>query len=101
MKNILVTGGVGFIGTNLITDLVKLGYNVTSLDDYSAGLKTNEIQGAKYVNLDIELIDKIGADIDICFHLAAKSRVQPSFKDPREYFRVIQIGPQNILQLYR
>ena len=98
MKNILVTGGVGFIGTNLITDLVKLGYNVTSLDDYSAGLKTNEIKGVQYINLDIESIDKIDADIDICFHLAAKSRVQPSFKDPKEYFRVNVQGTMKVME---
>ena len=98
MKNILVTGGVGFIGTNLITKLVKLGYNVISLDDYSAGLKTNEIEGVEYVNLDIESIDKIDGNIDICFHLAAKSRVQPSFKDPREYFRVNVQGTMEVMQ---
>ena len=98
MKNILVTGGVGFIGTNLITDLIKLGYNVTSLDDYSAGLKTNEIKGVQYVNLDIESIDKIDTDIDICFHLAAKSRVQPSFKDPKEYFRVNVQGTMKVME---
>mgnify|MGYP006150111503 FL=1 len=98
MKNILVTGGVGFIGTNLITELLKLGYNVISIDDYSSGLKTNEAKNAQYINLDIESIDKIDTDIDLCFHLAAKSRVQPSFKDPTEYFRVNVHGTMKVME---
>ena len=39
MKNVLITGGVGFIGTNLAEFLLELGYNVYSLDNYSFGLK--------------------------------------------------------------
>jgi UDP-glucose 4-epimerase len=50
MKNILVTGGVGFIGSNLIKVLIDQGFNVTSVDDYSSGLESNEVKGAKYIN---------------------------------------------------
>ena len=59
MKNVLITGGVGFIGTNLAEELVKQNYNVMSLDNYSFGSKENEIEGVKYFNSDIEDIDKI------------------------------------------
>ena len=98
MKKILVTGGAGFIGSNLILELVRQGYDVTSIDDYSSGLKKNEIKGAKYVNLDIDFIDKLDEKFDICIHLAAKSRVQPSFKDPKEYFRVNVNGTMKIME---
>ena len=99
MKDILVTGGVGFIGSNLIKELINQGHRVTSLDDYSSGLKSNEIDGAKYVNLDIESIDKLNGSFDICVHLAAQSRVQPSFKDPkREYFRVNVQGTMRVME---
>ena len=98
MKNILVTGGVGFIGSNLIQVLIDQGFNVTSVDDYSSGLKTNEVKGAKYINLDIESIDKVDGKFDLCIHLAAKSRVQPSFKAPTEYFRVNVQGTMQIME---
>jgi UDP-glucose 4-epimerase len=98
MKNILVTGGVGFIGSNLIKVLIDQGFNVTSVDDYSSGLKTNEVKGAKYINLDIESIDKVDGKFDLCIHLAAKSRVQPSFKAPTEYFRVNVQGTMQIME---
>ena len=98
MKNILVTGGVGFIGSNLIKALIDHDFNVTSVDDYSSGLKSNEIKGAKYITLDIESIDKVDGKFDLCIHLAAKSRVQPSFKDPTEYFRVNVQGTMQIME---
>ena len=51
--NILVTGGAGFIGSNLVSKLFIDGFNVISLDNYSFGKKENEIVGVKYYNLDI------------------------------------------------
>ena len=98
MKKILVTGGAGFIGSNLIEELIRLGYDVTSVDDYSAGQKKNEIQGAQYINLDIEFIEELDNKFDLCFHLAAKSRVQPSFNEPEEYFRVNVTGTMKIME---
>ena len=44
MKKILVTGGAGFIGSNLILELVRQGYDVTSIDDYSSGLKKTRLK---------------------------------------------------------
>ena len=45
---ILVTGGAGFIGTNLIKKLIKQNHIVHSLDNYTTGLNTNEITGCKF-----------------------------------------------------
>ena len=99
MKKVLVTGGVGFIGTNLIKSLLKKDIKVVSLDNYSTGYKLNEMKGVKYYNLDIEEIDKINEqDFDICFHLAAQSRVQPSFDDPQESVRVNVTGTTRVIE---
>ena len=98
MKKILLTGGAGFIGSNLVFELVNQGYDVTSIDDYSAGLKKNEVAGAKYINMDIDMVDNVDNDFDLCFHLAARSRVQPSFSDPTEYFRVNVNGTMKIME---
>ena len=48
MKKILVTGGAGFIGSNLIKELKVQNYDVVSLDNYSTGNSKNEILGVKY-----------------------------------------------------
>ena len=98
MKNILITGGVGFIGTNLAKELVKQNNNVISIDNYSFGSKENEIDGVKYYNYDIEDIDKITESVDVCFHLCAMARVQPSFEDPMEYFRVNVQGTTKVME---
>ena len=98
MKNILITGGVGFIGANLAEELVKKKYNVISLDNYSFGSKENEIKGVTYFNHDIEDINKINKSIDVCFHLAAMARVQPSFEVPMEYFRVNVSGTTKVME---
>ena len=95
---ILVTGGVGFIGTNLVKKLITMGKDITSIDDYSTGLKKNEIKGVKYIKSDIELIDKIDTEFDLCFHLAAQSRVQPSFENPEESIRVNVNGTTKVME---
>jgi UDP-glucose 4-epimerase len=88
---ILVTGGAGFVGTNLIKRLLKDGHTIVSLDNYSTGLKSNHQPGVLYVECDIKDIDTERDDsywngYDIVFHLAAKARIQPSFKNPLDYF---------------
>lgn len=86
-KTILVTGGVGFIGTNLIEFLIKK-YDIISIDNYTTGLKENEIDGVKYYNGDIRNISdySIYGHFDVVFHLAAIARIQPSFSNPIDYF---------------
>jgi UDP-glucose 4-epimerase len=99
---ILVTGGAGFIGTNLIKRLLKEGHEVVSLDDYETGLQENEVEGATYVTGDIEsLMYWKGEDFDLVYHLAALSRIQPSFEDPTECFRVNAQGSQVVAEWAR
>jgi|TARA_A100001015_G_scaffold229430_1_gene259414 UDP-glucose 4-epimerase len=99
MKKALVTGGAGFIGSNLIKHLLNNGYIVVSLDDYSTGIKSNEFEGAQYLNKDIEDIMTItDSDFDVCFHLAAQSRVQPSFDNPQESVRVNVSGTTKVME---
>jgi UDP-glucose 4-epimerase len=96
--NILVTGGAGFIGTNLIKSLLKKNHTVYSLDDYSTGLISNEIQGCTYIQGDIHYVSSITENIDLIYHLAAKARIQPSFEIPEEYIKTNFAGTYNIVK---
>jgi len=87
---VLVTGGAGFIGTNLIKKLINEGHDVISIDNYITGYKSNHISGAKYIEFDIRNITDYSAfgKFDIIYHLAALARIQPSFKTPIETFEI-------------
>jgi len=92
---ILVTGGNGFIGVNLIKKLIKEGHTVVSLDDLSTGLRENQVDGAHYIYGDVEQIKYWDSrNFDLCYHLAALSRIQPSLQNPTETFRVNTEGVQ-------
>jgi UDP-glucose 4-epimerase len=86
--NILVTGGAGFVGTNLIKQLLKERHQVLSVDNYHTGLKSNHQPGAQYIEFDIRNIDDYSSwgEFDVVYHLAAIARIQPSFKEPYDYF---------------
>lgn len=102
MSKILVTGGAGFVGTNLVIELLRLGHDVVSIDDYSIGSEENHQKGAKYINGDINQIEElIKNEFDCCFHLAGLSRIQPSFEDPKETFRVNTEGTLKVLEWAR
>lgn len=101
MKKILVTGGAGFVGANLIEELLKLNYEVISIDDYSIGTEDNHVDGAKYYKININDINTFSHKVDYCFHLAGLSRIQPSFQNPSNTFNVNTLGTQNIIEWCR
>ncbi len=93
MKFIIITGGAGFIGTNLIKSLLKLGYkNIISIDNYSTGLKKNHIKnpGVKYIDADtndfFNKFKKIRDQIRVVFHFAEFSRIAQSFENNERCF---------------
>ena len=98
MKNILITGGVGFIGSNLARELLKRNYNVTSIDNYSFGSKDNQIEGVEYIDEDINNISNLQLKFDTCFHLAALARVQLSFNNPSDYFYSNVSGTERVME---
>ena len=99
---ILVTGGAGFIGSNLIQALLISKHEVFSLDNYSTGYKSNEVSGCSYVNDDLLNIDKV-FDIcfDVIFHLAALARIRPSFLKPHDTFVSNVNGTESVLEYAR
>jgi UDP-glucose 4-epimerase len=99
---ILVTGALGFVGKNLCKRLIEEGYDVIGLDNYEIGKATDEVEGVKYIPWDIEQIEYLKGDgIDLCFHLAALSRIQPSFEQPSETFRVNTRGTEAVCEWAR
>ena len=101
----LVTGGVGFVGTNLIKRLLNDGYDVTSLDNYSTGFKENEQKGCTYINGDVRDLEFWGGRLEkmdmipnVIFHMAALARVHVSIKNPAETIKNNFDGTLNILE---
>ena len=83
MKKVIVTGGLGFVGSNLVDKLVELKYDVIVVDDLSYGKEEYMNPSAKYVIDDFKnYLLKANKEIDIVFHLAAEARIQPSFGNP-------------------
>tara|TARA_B100000965_G_scaffold196222_1_gene163891 strand:- start:1051 stop:1941 length:891 start_codon:yes stop_codon:yes gene_type:complete len=98
----LVTGGAGFIGSNLVDKLISLDYNVIVIDNESA--KENEqfywnknAENYKYDICDYDKIKSLFNNVDYVFHLAAQSRIQPSIIDPNYTFKVNCEGTLNVL----
>ena len=105
MKTSLVTGGCGFIGSHLVDRLIQIGHKVRVIDDLSA--QENEKfyynDQAKYWDYDVSKSDCgfIFNNIDYVFHLAARSRIQPTIGSPNECFEVNVVGTQRVLEWSR
>ena len=103
MKRVIVTGGAGFIGSNLVDKLIDKGIEVIIFDDLSTGNINNINPEAKFYNLDVSnLHPRDYSDfrgVDTIFHLAALARVQPSIEDPLPYNKVNVEGTLQMLLL--
>ena len=103
----VVTGGAGFIGSNIVDELVRRGESVVVLDDLSAGKEDNladirnKISFIKGSINDIEAIRRSMQEADYVIHLAARTSVPRSVKDPVETNRVNIDGTLNMLMAAR
>jgi len=101
----VVTGGAGFIGSNITKKLVERGDIVTVIDNMNTGKEKNlesvvdKINFVKGDVLDTEMLESITKDVDGVFHQAALASVQDSFDEPDEYHNVNVNGTENILKL--
>ena len=104
----VVTGGAGFIGSNLVNTLVKLGSNVTILDNLSTGNLDNlKAMDSKYINFiegdicDQNLLNQVFDKARYVFHLAALPSVHYSIKDPINSTEINLIGTLKALEASR
>ena len=99
----LVTGGAGFIGSNLVDKLVEIGHEVIVIDNESA--ESNEqfywndkVQNYKYDIRDYENTRPLYEGVDYVFHLAAESRIQPAIENPINAVSLNSVGTCTVLQ---
>jgi UDP-glucose 4-epimerase len=106
-KNVLVTGGSGFIGSNLVDRLVLFGYNVHVIDDLSTGLVCNQNTSASYSHLDLcDHIENMAEiqniletkHIDIVYHLAASADIFLSVNNPETVYKINVLTSISLLQ---
>jgi len=102
----LVTGGAGFIGSNLVDKLISLGHDVICIDDESAECHeqfywNDKAQNYKYDICDYDLIAPLFKDIDCVFHVASDARIQPAILNPKKSIQSNAVGTANVLELCR
>lgn len=98
--NIIVTGGAGFIGSNLAERLINDGYSVSIIDNFSTGRRENVNPRAEFFELDIadlNAIKPLFKGKDIVFHVAAIPRICRSIEDPAGTFSSNVTGTLNVL----
>ena len=102
-KYLIITGGAGFVGSNLIKHfLKKTNYNIISIDNYSSGSKKNHITNSRvvYKNSDTKNISKIiknPKEIDALFHFGEFSRIYQSFGSFNQCIDSNNIGTNSII----
>ena len=107
MSKVVITGVAGFIGSHLAERLLKEGYDVIGIDDYSTGHYSNIPKGVHFWNLDISkkehssIIQHVCDGAETIYHLAAKARVQPSIANPVMYHETNINGLLTMLEAAR
>ena len=106
IKKALVTGGAGFIGSHIVDHLIELGCHVVVIDNESAETHDNFYWNKKAENYredicDYESIRSLFNGVDVVFHLAAESRIQPTLHNPILAAKVNSVGTCTILQCSR
>ena len=102
----LVTGGAGFIGSNLVDKLISLGHDVICIDDESAECHeqfywNDKAQNYKYDICDYDLIAPLFSGVDCVFHVASDARIQPAILNPKKSIQSNAVGTANVLELCR
>jgi len=102
----LVTGGAGFIGSNIVDELINRDFEVIVIDNESAQENdrfyyNEKSKNYKYDVCDYDKIEPLFEGVDFVFHLAAQSRIQPAVKNPIKTVRVNCEGTTNVLQASR
>ena len=102
----LVTGGAGFIGSNLVDKLISLGHEVVCIDNESAECHekfywNDKAQNYKYDICNYDDIKDIFVGVDNVFHIASDARIQPAILNPRKSIESNAVGTANILELSR
>jgi UDP-glucose 4-epimerase len=105
MAKVAVTGGAGFIGSNLVARLISEGFEVTVIDDLSTGLLSNvDSQDCDFRQISITDFKNLNAAIQDCqtiIHLAARGSVPRSIKNPVATHDVNATGTLNVLEVAR
>jgi UDP-glucose 4-epimerase len=105
MTKVAVTGGAGFIGSNLTLRLLKEGHEVVVIDDLSTGLKSNiDVSKSAFHQISITDLDSLSKALKDCttiFHLAARGSVPRSIKNPVATHDVNATGTLNVLEVAR
>ena len=106
MKEVIVTGGAGFIGSNLVDKLIDLGHSVICIDNESAECHEQfywnpKANNYKYDICDYEKIAHLFNGIDYVFHIASDARIQPAILNPRKSIESNAVGTANVIELSR